>query len=223
MIDGKPFDCVEMKNAIQRKLRAEYAGLPDAERRERMNQKLMADPVFGSMLRQAEEAGNRVREEGPGCGRKPHALKVFVDTSVFGGCFDREFDKESRWFFDEVKAGRFDVLVSRIVLEELEYAPQHVRDFFNEQRPHIKILDESPEVKELRDAYISAGILGESSLDDAEHIAAASIEAVDLMVSWNFKHIVHFDKIRAYNAINVLRGWREIDIRCPREVIAYDE
>ena len=58
---------------------------------------------------------------------------------------------------------------------------------------------------------------------NAEHIAAASIEAVDLMVSWNFKHIVHFDKIRAYNAINVLRGYREIDIRCPREVIEYGE
>ncbi len=184
----KDFDCVEMKNEIQRKLRAEYAGLSDAE-----------------------------------YGADHHALKVFVDTSVLGGCFDEAFKKKSQSFFGEVKAGRFKVVVTRTVMDELEGAPEHVRKFVDELVGHIRVLDVSEEMVALQNAYIDAGILGRSSLDDAEHIAAASIEAVDLMVSWNFKHIVHFDKIRAYNAINVLRGYRDIDIRCPSEVISYDD
>lgn len=219
----KDFDCVEMKNEIQRKLRAEYAGVSDAERRERVHKELLADPVFGPLIRRSMEDRSSVKESGVGYGKNRHALRVFVDTSVFGGCFDKEFERESRWFFNEVKAGRFDVITTETVMKELKKAPEHIDPFVEEVMPHMLVLDLTPEITALRDAYISAGILGESSLDDAEHIAAATIERVDLLVSWNFKHIVHFDKIRAYNAINVLKGWRAIDIRCPREVIEYEE
>lgn len=220
----KTFDCVEMKNEIQRKLRAEYEGLSDAERRERMHKKLLADPVFGPVIRRSIEQRNLVMEEAEGgYGKSRRAIKVFVDTSVFGGCFDAEFEAESFRFFEEVKAERFNVVISKTVLEELEGAPQHVRDFIDKLMPHIKILEPDAEIDALRDAYIDAGILGKSSLDDAEHIASATVERVDLLVSWNFKHIVHFDKIRAYNAVNALNGYGNIDIRSPQEVIAYDE
>ena len=219
----KDFDCVEMKNEIQRKLRAEYAGLSDVERRARIEKELLADPIFGPILRRSIEQRNCVMEDEAEYKAGRHALKVFVDTSVFGGCFDKEFEKESQWFFGEVKAGRFKVVITRTVMDELKGAPAKVREFVDVLKSHLKILDLSEEMVALQNAYIDAGILGKSSMDDAEHIAAASIEAVDLMVSWNFKHIVHFDKIRAYNAINVLRGYRGIDIRCPSEVISYDE
>ena len=219
----KDFDCVEMKNEIQRKLRAEYAGLSDTERRARMRQDILADPVLGPILRRSLEQRSCVMEEPSGYGKNRHALRAFVDTSVFGGCFDKEFEKESLWFFNEVKAGRFEMVTTETIMKEINKAPPHVRKFVDELVGHIKVLDVSEEMVALQNAYIDAGILGKSSMDDAEHIAAASIEAVDLMVSWNFKHIVHFDKIRAYNAINVLRGYRGIDIRCPSEVISYDE
>ena len=219
----KDFDCVEMKNEIQRKLRAEYAGLSDEERLARIEKKMRDNPLLGSVYFRSltDQKTDRVMEESSEYGTRKIRKKVFVDTSVFGGCFDKEFEKESRWFFDEVAAGRFEVVVSKIVMDEIDDAPEHVQRFVDGL--NFRVLDPNDEVTRLRDAYIDEGILGKSSLDDAEHIAAASIEAVDLMVSWNFKHIVHFDKIRAYNAINVLRGYRGIDIRCPSEVISYDD
>ncbi|MGD0517826.1 MAG: hypothetical protein ABSA26_09860, partial [Thermoguttaceae bacterium] len=83
--------------------------------------------------------------------------------------------------------------------------------------------DINEEILRLRDAYISAGIVGEKWADDAGHVASATVLEADLIVSWNFRHIVHFDKIRLYNAINKLYGYHEIDIRSPAEVIDYEE
>jgi len=150
-------------------------------------------------------------------------LRVFVDTSVFGGCFDDEFDKASCQFFDEVKAGRFQVVVSAQVAVEVNRAPDPVREMLSALGREVEYIELTDEIEALRDAYLEAGILGKSSLDDAEHIAVASVMRVDLMVSWNFKHIVHFDKIRAYNAINALNGYSPIDIRSPLEVVGYEK
>jgi hypothetical protein len=89
--------------------------------------------------------------------------------------------------------------------------------------PSLQIVAVDEEVLRLRDAYVSAGIVSEKWADDAGHVAAATIGGADLIVSWNFKHIVHFDKIRLYNAISMLNGYREIDIRSPAEVIDYED
>jgi hypothetical protein len=75
----------------------------------------------------------------------------------------------------------------------------------------------------LRDAYVEAGIVSPKWADDAAHVAAATLAEADLIVSWNFRHIVHFDKIRLYNAVNALRGYRAVDIRSPLEVIEYED
>jgi hypothetical protein len=77
----------------------------------------------------------------------------------------------------------------------------------------------SREVDELRDAYLQAGVVGPASLVDAEHIAYASVAEVDLIVSWNFKHIVHFEKIRGYHGVNLAKGYNPIPIHSPREVV----
>ena len=150
-------------------------------------------------------------------------LRVFVDTSVFGGCFDEEFDRHSRRFFDEVQAGRFGIVVSDTVLAELKGAPDNVKMLLVGLDDHVEVVAPSDEMQNLRDAYIEAGIVGLASYDDAEHIAVASVERVDLVVSWNFKHIVHFDKIKGYNAVNMLKGYQPMDIRSPSEVIDYEK
>ena len=94
---------------------------------------------------------------------------------------------------------------------------------FDKMLPWVSVVAVDEEVLRLRDAYLSAGIVSEKWADDAGHVAAASVHGADLIVSWNFKHIVHFDKIRQYNAVNLLNGYREIDIRSPAEVIEYEE
>lgn len=147
-------------------------------------------------------------------------LRVYADTSVFGGCFDTEFDKDSLAFFREVAEGRFVLVVSLVTLRELRRSPENVQRLL-EGLPSdsVELVEDSPEIERLRDAYVQAGVVTTSSLDDAEHIASATVAEVDVVVSWNFKHIVHFEKIRGYEAVNLLQGYRAIRIHSPREVI----
>lgn len=86
-----------------------------------------------------------------------------------------------------------------------------------------EIVDVSKEALQLRDAYLKAGIVTPKYSDDALHVALASVSNCSLIVSWNFKHIVHFEKIPLYNAINILNGYSEIKFFSPLEVIKYEE
>jgi hypothetical protein len=147
-------------------------------------------------------------------------LRVYADTSVFGGCFDDEFMTESVRFFEEVRQGRFVVVVFNVTLDELELAPATVRGILADLPPqHVEIVRTSPDSDGLRDAYLEAAVVGQASINDAAHIAVATISSVDLVVSWNFKHIVHFEKIGAYEEVNSLRGYRSPRIYSPREVV----
>jgi hypothetical protein len=147
-------------------------------------------------------------------------FRAYADTSVFGGCFDDEFAEESRGFFAAVRAGRFRLVASPTVLAELQRAPEHVRAILAElPEDAVDMVEDSEEVARLREAYLEAGILETTQRADAEHIAFASVAEVDFVVSWNFKHIVQFEKIAGYQAVNLLNGYREIRIYSPREVV----
>ena len=148
-------------------------------------------------------------------------LRVYADTSVFGGCFDDEFETESTAFFREVSAGRFTLVVAEVTARELALAPRTVREVLGKLDPeNVEFVAFTEEIGRLRDAYINAGLLSRSSAGDAEHIASASVAGVDMLVSWNFKHIVHFEKIAGYEAVNLLHGYKPIRIYSPREVVA---
>jgi hypothetical protein len=148
-------------------------------------------------------------------------FRVYADTSVYGGCFDEEFAEESTAFFNTVRSGRFRLVLSPTVLAEVQRAPAQVRSLLAElPEGLVELLDMDSEVRHLRDAYLEAGILGPGQQADAEHIAFASVAQVDFVVSWNFKHIVQFEKIAGYQAVNLLNGYREIRIYSPKEVMA---
>ena len=149
-------------------------------------------------------------------------MKVYADTSVFGGVFDQEFSDPSRQFFDEIDAGRFILVTSAVVAAEIEPAPDKIQAFFARYTASATIVDVSEEALELQLNYIKSGVVTESSLDDALHVAVASVSGCDLIVSWNFRHIVHFEKIPKYNAVNRLNGHNHIGIYSPLEVIQYD-
>ena len=118
--------------------------------------------------------------------------RIYADTSVFGGCFDDEFATESKLLFEDIKFGKFILVISTTTLGELERAPDYVQNILAELPPvSVETIDFCDEIAVLRDAYLEAAILGPQSKADAEHIAAASVANVDLVVSWNFKHIVH--------------------------------
>ena len=150
--------------------------------------------------------------------------RIYADTSVFGGCFDDEFATESKLFFESIKSGKFMLVISTTTLGELEKAPDYVQNVLAElPLENIEAIDFCDEIATLRNAYLAAAILGPESKADAEHIAAASVADVDFVVSWNFKHIVHYEKINGYQAINLINGYKEIRIYSPKEVVDNDE
>lgn len=149
--------------------------------------------------------------------------RVYADTSVWGGVLDEEFQDASRSFFEEVRRGRFLLICSAVVDRELRAAPAKVRKFYQEMLASTEIVEVSADAMELQEAYLTASILPPAAALDALHVALATLARADLIVSWNFKHIVHFDKIRQFNAINRLRGWQNIEIYSPKEVIGYDD
>lgn len=150
-------------------------------------------------------------------------MKVYADTSVFGGAFDEEFAEDSQRFFAELRTGRFELVVSALIEEEIKSAPREVQALFDEFSASATIAEISQEVLVLRDAYLNAGIVTPKSTDDATHVALATVSGCELIVSWNFKHIVYFEKVPKYNAVNALHEHRAISIYPPSSVISYDE
>jgi len=150
-------------------------------------------------------------------------IRVYADTSVFGGVFDDEFSKPSRTFFEQVRQGRFQLVVSALVRDELEGAPEEVWDYAREAligATEARVLDDAVR---LRNAYLSAKIVTMKNADDALHVAMATVSRCSLIVSWNFRHIVHFDKVRLYNQVNESSGYRPIAVYSPNEVIWYED
>ncbi|SRR5690606_33572094 len=150
--------------------------------------------------------------------------RVYTDTSVIGGCFDPEFAPWSNGLFHDFRLGRFIPVVSAVVAAEIEDAPEAVRTAYEEVVAlGAEVLLVSDAALELADAYLKRGVLTPKFYDDATHIALATMAEVDLLVSWNFRHIVHYDKIRAFNAVNLERGYKPIQIYSPREVTHHGE
>lgn len=149
-------------------------------------------------------------------------IRVYVDTSVFGGIKDEEFCEASQRFFERVDEGEFIVLLSTVTLLELEKSPEAIKVTWQGLPADlIEILPISSDVQELAEAYINANVLAVSSQNDALHVAAATVAGADLILSWNFKHIVNFNRIRGFNSVNVSLGYRTLTILSPLEV-SYD-
>ncbi len=149
--------------------------------------------------------------------------RVYVDTSVLGGCEDDEFREPSCRLLETFVSGEQILVLSELTLRELETAPEEVRMVVGRvPEAHIEPVPLSPEAEELAAAYIDDGALGPGMRADALHIALATVARVDVLVSWNFRHIVNLKRIHAYNAVNLKQGHPLLEIRSPREV-ARDE
>ena len=146
-------------------------------------------------------------------------MKFYVDTSVWGGHEDEEFEEWTVPFFEQAKQGRFIIVLSDVTLRELLQAPAKVRQLA-ESVPNdfLELVSLTAEQETLARHYIEEGALTEKYESDAQHIAIATILKVDSLVSWNFKHMVNFFRIKQYNSINLKFGYSTIDIRSPKEV-----
>jgi len=146
-------------------------------------------------------------------------LRVYSDTSVFGGPFDVQFAGPSKAFFARVLKGDFRIVISRLIADELSLAPEAVRAHLDTiPTGSLEYHEIGEEMERLQAAYLAAGVVGSASKADALHVAAATVLGADMIVSWNFKHIVNFQRIRGFNAVNLAQGYRTIDIYSPLEV-----
>lgn len=148
---------------------------------------------------------------------------IYIDTSVFGGKFDPEFELWTGLFFDKVLDSNLELIYSNVAEEELTNAPSKVKDFVSSiPAKNIQRTKLTEEAILLAERYLEEGVVGKSSRTDCYHIAIASVMKADLLVSWNFKHIVNIQRIRGYNAVNLLNGYQTIEIRTPREIFNYE-
>lgn len=146
---------------------------------------------------------------------------VYLDTSVFGGCLDVEegWDIDSKRVIGYCQRGIAKLIRTPLLEAELALAPEEVSAL-------LKAIPESNqlftpitrEIVELAESYLKANVVGRKSLEDCIHVAAATISRAHAIVSWNFKHIVRLDKIKAFNAVNLMLGYGMITILSPMDV-----
>ena len=150
--------------------------------------------------------------------------RIYIDTSVVGGYFDDEFKEATLMLFQRLENREVKFVVSDLLDLELLEAPTQVRelllkypsDFFE----RVELNDET---MRLANTYIEEKVVGKTSIEDCRHIALATIYKVDVLASWNFKHIVNLDRIKGYNSVNLKLGFSMIEIRSPKDLVKYGD
>jgi predicted nucleic acid-binding protein len=149
--------------------------------------------------------------------------RIYLDTSVFGGHFDIEFAEFTIPLFERLNKGEFTLLFSTVTQDELENAPENVKQLVTKiKAEHTEFLETTTEAVTLATEYIDEKVVGRTSFADCLHIALATINQADYLISWNFKHVVNVQRIRGYNAINLKNGYKVLEIRSPRDFLSYD-
>ena len=149
--------------------------------------------------------------------------RFYFDTSIFGGVYDEEFEEITLQLFERVKLGQIICVYSDLTERELLNAPERVKQHFKKLAvENLERLTVTDEILALALKYVSEKVVGQTSFDDCIHIATATVNRVDILVSWNFKHIVNVYRIRGYNSINIRNNYQFLEIRSPKEIIDYE-
>ena len=146
--------------------------------------------------------------------------RIYTDTSVIGGCFDSEFKEFSIALIKEFKSGIKIMTLSDLTLKELEHAPLKVRSIIKEiPNANIEYIELDESAKYLAAKYIEEKAIHENYFVDSQHIALSTVNRNDVLVSWNFKHIVKHKTRIEVAGINTFLGYKVIDICSPQEVL----
>lgn len=151
----------------------------------------------------------------------PPPRLIYTDTSVIGGYFDQAFQEATRQLFDQFVRGDDYLMLSDLAFEEVLPGPERVRKVpFLVPAKHRRHIVVTPEAGLLAQEYIRAGVVGENQLEDATHVAAATIYGADVVVNWNRKHFHRWK--REYNQVNERLGYPYVDITDPRKVLRHE-
>ena len=148
--------------------------------------------------------------------------RIYIDTSVVGGYFDEEFKEATHMLFQRLENNEIKFVVSDLLDLELINAPIHVKELlFKYPADFFERVELTEETEKLAEKYIEEEVVGKTSIEDCRHIALATIHKVDVLASWNFKHIVNLDRIKGYNSVNLRLGYTMIEIRSPKDLVKY--
>jgi len=150
--------------------------------------------------------------------------KIYIDTSIVGGYFDDEFSTDTHALFKRLENKEVIFMISSVLQQELQKAPNNVRELLDKYNSDcFEYIELTKEAIDLAEKYIDEKVVGKTSADDCRHIALATINKADVLVSWNFKHIVNLDRIKGYNGVNLKYGYSVMEIRTPKELLNYDK
>jgi hypothetical protein len=148
--------------------------------------------------------------------------RIYIDTSIVGGYFDEEFKESTVALFERLEKNEIIFVISDLLDLELIDAPEQVRNLLQKySKDKFERVQLTEEAIKLGERYILEKVVGKSSVEDCRHIALATINRVDVLASWNFKHIVNLDRIKGYNSVNLRMGFQMIEIRSLKDLIRY--
>ena len=150
-------------------------------------------------------------------------MRLYLDSTVIKGCGDPEFDRWSWSLLQDFRSGIYCPVISTLVQDELAGANSAVSEALAalmECRP--KVIEVTEKAQTLADLYLDRKILTEAFRNDALHVALATLEEADALVSWNYRNILHISKLRQYITVNLELGLRPLQIRSPRVMASFD-
>ena len=149
--------------------------------------------------------------------------KVYLETTMFNYYFDDKKDGQpfTIAFYEAIGSGQYEGYTSIYTYNELDKAPEPQRSNMLHliEKYHITVLESSDEIDHLAEKYITNYIIPRKKNIDALHIAVASVNELDIILSYNFKHINKLKTKTLIPATNLLSGYREIFIAQPEEII----
>jgi hypothetical protein len=144
---------------------------------------------------------------------------LYLDTSVLGGYFDEEWKIATQELWRQMELGLWRFVCSDVTQEEIQGAPEHVRNLFARTFSEETLIETNAEMEALAAAYVAQKVVPPKYQDDARHVALCTVSGLNLLVSWNFKHLVSLQRESGFNAVNLLQGYQTIRIISPLELI----
>ena len=152
----------------------------------------------------------------------PHnKAKVYLDTSVISylePCDAPEQMQITRNVWETFKSDKYSLYVSDVMIRELAACKDEAKR--KSLLSHLleidyTVVNVTKEAFAFAEHIIDFGILKKRSFDDCQHIAAAIVSNCDVIISWNFKHIVNYDTIRGIKVLTTMEGYKDIAIYSP--------
>ena len=153
--------------------------------------------------------------------------KIYLDTSIINFALEDEISINERdvtqVLCEQIKQGKYEAFVSDVVIQELINTPDEIKRTKLLDCVNSLVLDKpltlTDEINILADRYVSEKIIPAKHKDDALHIAICTVNDIDVLVSWNFEHLVKHKTRMEVFGINMLLGYKLIDLCTPQEVI----